>query len=180
MIPKSLLDDMNDALDSGDAAARAALTTRLSDQPEAQAVWDAMQSVEQKLSAAPMLTPSAGFVQRFEARRAAAQSSSGKAWLAFFGGVIVIGGVTASAPLIIGLALYAREVWINEIVFALIVRNTVESIAAIARALFTSVIAVAQIAIPNPLMWLTMLGGMGIVGVWLYLINKLSLEVSLT
>ena len=180
MIPKSLLDDMNDALDHGDAAARAAIATRLNDQPEAQAVWDAMQTVEQKLNAAPMLAPSAGFVQRFEARRAAAQSSSGKAWLAFFGGVIVTGGVTASAPLIVGLVLYAREMLTEEIVFALIVRNTVESIAAIARAIITSVIAVAQIAIPNPLMWLTMLGALGIVGVWLYLINKLSLEVSLT
>ncbi|MBI5052781.1 MAG: hypothetical protein HZB52_05890 [Chloroflexi bacterium] len=180
MIPKFLLDDMNDALDSGDAATRAALTTRLSDQPEAQAAWDAMQSVEQKLNAAPMIAPSAGFVQRFEARRVATQSSSGKAWLAFFGGVIVTGGVAASAPLIIGLAFYVREVWEQEIVFALIVRNTVESIAAIARALFTSVIALAEIAIPNPMMWLTMLGAVGIVGVWLYLINKLSLEVSLT
>lgn len=180
MIPKFLLEDMNDALDSGDAATRAALTTRLSDQPEAQAVWDAMQAVEQKLNAAPMIAPSAGFVQRFEARRAAAQSSSGKAWLVFFGGVIVTGGVAASAPLIIGLAFYVREVWEQEIVFALIVRNTVESIAAIARALFTSVIALAQVAIPNPMMWLTMLGAVGIVGVWLYLINKLSLEASLT
>lgn len=180
MIPKSLLDDMNDALDLDDAAARAMLTTRFNDQPEAQAMWDAMQTVEQKLSAAPLLAPSAGFVQRFEARRAASHSSSGKAWLAFFGGVIVTGGLAASIPLIVGLALYVREMWAHEIVFALIVRNTAESIVAVARALFTCVVALAQIAIPNPLMWLVMIGGMAIVGVWLYLINKLSLEASLT
>lgn len=180
MIPHSLLDDMNQALDSGDAAARAALTTRLSNQPAAQAMWDALQTVEQKLNAAPMIAPQAGFAQRFEARRNAVSGASSKTWFAFLGGIMLTGGLTAAVPTMIGLAFYASEVWTNELVFALIVRSTLETGTTIARALFTSVVAVAQVTIPNPLMWLLMSGSVVIVGAWLYLISKLTLEVSLT
>ena len=180
MIPKSLLADMNEALDQSDAAARAALAARLTDQPEAQAFWDAMQSTEQKLRAAPLLAPGMGFVQRFEARRNAQRGSSSKAWFSFFGGVVATGGLAVCAPLIVSLGLYAREMWMNGHVFEIIVRNIAGSGAAVAGALFTSAVALLEIAIPNPLTWLAVTGAVGIVVVWMYLIGKLTLEVSLT
>jgi len=171
---------MNEALDQSDAAARAALAARLTDQPEAQALWDAMQSTERQLRAAPLLAPGAGFVQRFEARRVAGRESSSKAWLPFFGGVVATGGLAVCAPLIVSLGFYARAVWMNGHVFAIVARDIVGAGAAIGGALLTSGAALLEIAIPNPWMWLAVTGAAGIVVVWMYLIGKLTLEVSLT
>ena len=183
---KPYLDWMNAALD-GDlpAVRRRELVEHLAGCASCQSAWDSLNDLQRQLRAEPPAAPRPGFAARFRARQAARRSQARLVW-----GAVVLGlsSLTAVALLAVGGALS-----FGTLVSAAQVARQPAAVSAfysggsavlvfggaVARAAWTVFDVLAEKALFHPAVWAVCLLALAVVGVWGYLVYKLSPEVVL-
>jgi anti-sigma factor RsiW len=189
MMHKPSLDPMQAALDGElSPEARARFERQLAESPKARARWAALLEASRLLAAAPgaapLASPRPGFSKRFQARLAERRSNTKMVWGMLALGLTAPVGTAVMAVLVVGsllpgLLLTPHPVdWMSAqatgIGIGLADARTVLS------ALVVSAYTLASWALSQPLTWLAMTMGGAVAVAWLYLVRKLTLEVSLS
>lgn len=186
-MPKPYSDMMQAAMDGElTPGQQAQFEQYLAESGEARAMWNALTEVDALLSAAPLAKPRPGFGKRFEARLAGQRSRVKTLW-----GTLALGTGTlmSAAALSLLVATYAFALTATghaqQPSELLSMRVTQAAVAfadarALINALSISALALGEWGLMQPTMWLLATLGLGITAVWLYLIRKLSPEVTIS
>lgn len=185
--PKPSLDWIQAALD-GDLSSEqhAQFEQYLAETPDAQAMWSALSEVDQLLGAASMVKPRPSFSKRFEARLAGQRSRAKTLWgtLALGAGAMVSVGalslVVVSSAVVAGATGFAQQPW-----GALSMQVTRAAVTfadgrAVINALAATVYALGEWGLMQPVAWSMTVFGLAATALWLYLIRKLNVEVTIS
>ena len=186
-MPKPSLDWVHAALD-GDLSPEQQVQFEqyLAETPEAQAMWSALSEVDQLLGAASMVKPRPGFSKRFETRLASQRSRAKTFWgtLALGAGAMV--SVGALSVLVISSAIVAGATgFAQQPLGALSMQVTRAAVTfadvrAVINALATTVYALGEWGLMQPVAWSMTVFGLAATALWLYLIRKLNVEVTIS
>jgi anti-sigma factor RsiW len=182
MMHKPSLDLMQAALDgrlSPDEQAR--LDRELAASPEARARWWALVEAVQLLQAAPKAAPRPGFSRRFQERLRQRRSKTKMVW----------GALTLVLAAPVGMVVMAVLILVPLLILAASSPQGLSAPVAgigfgladarvLLEAVVTSAFILAGWAFSQPAAWLVLPLGGAVVAVWLYVVRKMTLEVSLS
>ena len=148
---------------------------------QCQASWAGLSALERMFNSAPMLAPRAGFNQRFNARLAQRRSRPRLIWGGLALGLGAIGVSALVVPLGVGLILSLLRL-AQEPATALAVVSSLDATAGIADTLLDALYIAGRAVLNgtafNPLTWAGGVLALALAGVWLYVMQKITLEGS--